>query len=139
MPTAAAPPCPLVLPQGLLPPKARLLLGDGSWREMPSESVAAGDLLTVLPGDRVPGARRGMLAGGKGNGACSRRRSSSRRSALRVFVLPPILHPLQQPGLPLAQGAPCCIPPWPLVQWTEWWWAAAAQWTSQPSPESRCL
>ena len=44
----------LPLPQGLLPPKARLLLGDGSWREVPSESVAAGDVLTVLPGDRVP-------------------------------------------------------------------------------------
>lgn len=48
----AIPPLP---PQGLLPPKARMLLGGGSWREVPSESVAAGDLLTVLPGDRVPG------------------------------------------------------------------------------------
>lgn len=36
--------CPLSLPlQGLLPPKARLLLTDGSWREVPSESVAAGE------------------------------------------------------------------------------------------------
>lgn len=48
---------PACAPQGLLPPKARMLLGDGSWREVPSESVAAGDLLTVLPGDRVPGGR----------------------------------------------------------------------------------
>lgn len=39
----------------LLPAKARLLLSDGrSWREVPSETVAAGDLITVLPGDRIP-------------------------------------------------------------------------------------
>ncbi|EFN57825.1 hypothetical protein CHLNCDRAFT_21268 [Chlorella variabilis] len=49
--------------QGLLPPKARLLLGDGSWREVPSESVAAGDVLTVLPGDRVP--VDGVVVGGR--------------------------------------------------------------------------
>ncbi|PSC75437.1 copper-transporting ATPase chloroplastic [Micractinium conductrix] len=48
---------------GLLPPKARLLLGDGSWREVPSESVATGDLLTVLPGDRVP--VDGVVVGGR--------------------------------------------------------------------------
>ncbi len=49
--------------QGLLPPKARLLLGDGSWREVPSETVAAGDVLTVLPGDRVP--VDGVVVGGR--------------------------------------------------------------------------
>jgi Cu2+-exporting ATPase len=41
--------------QGLLPPRARLLLSDGAgWREVPSEGVTAGDLVAVLPGDRVP-------------------------------------------------------------------------------------
>ncbi|KAL4434160.1 hypothetical protein ABPG75_000601 [Micractinium tetrahymenae] len=49
--------------QGLLPPKARLLLGDGSWCEVPSETVAAGDVLTVLPGDRIP--VDGVVVGGK--------------------------------------------------------------------------
>jgi Cu2+-exporting ATPase len=40
---------------GLLPPVARLLLSDGtSWREIPSENVAAGDLVTIFPGDRIP-------------------------------------------------------------------------------------
>lgn len=40
---------------GLLPPVARVFLSDGvSWREIPSENVAKGDLVTVLPGDRVP-------------------------------------------------------------------------------------
>lgn len=51
------------LPQGLLPPRARLLLGDGSWREVPSETVAAGDVLTVLPGDRIP--VDGVVVGGR--------------------------------------------------------------------------
>ncbi|KAL4430152.1 hypothetical protein ABPG77_004934 [Micractinium sp. CCAP 211/92] len=49
--------------QGLLPPKARLLLGDGSWREVPSETVGAGDVLTVLPGDRIP--VDGVVVGGR--------------------------------------------------------------------------
>ena len=40
--------------QGLLPPKARLLLGAGRWAEVPSENVSPGDLLLVVPGDRVP-------------------------------------------------------------------------------------
>ena len=40
--------------QGLLPPKARLLLGGGRWAEVPSENVSPGDLLLVVPGDRVP-------------------------------------------------------------------------------------
>lgn len=40
---------------GLLPPMARVLLSDGtSWREIPSENVSSGDLVTVLPGDRIP-------------------------------------------------------------------------------------
>ena len=40
--------------QGLLPPKARLLLADGQWRQVPSENVAPGDLLVLFPGDRIP-------------------------------------------------------------------------------------
>ena len=42
--------------QGLLPPKARLLLHAKSsvWREVPSENVAPGDQLMLLPGDCVP-------------------------------------------------------------------------------------
>lgn len=40
---------------GLLPPMARVVLSDGtSWREIPSENVSNGDLVTVLPGDRIP-------------------------------------------------------------------------------------
>ena len=40
---------------GLLPPMARVLLSDGtSWREIPSENVSSGDLVTILPGDRIP-------------------------------------------------------------------------------------
>lgn len=60
----AAPSPSLALPvQGLLPPQARLLLSDGSWREVPSETVGAGDVLTVLPGDRVP--VDGVVVGGR--------------------------------------------------------------------------
>ena len=40
--------------QGLLPPKARLLLADGQWRQVPSENIAPGDLLVLFPGDRIP-------------------------------------------------------------------------------------
>ena len=49
--------------QGLLPPRARLLLGGGGWREVPSEAVGAGELLAVLPGDRLPvdGVRGGVV------------------------------------------------------------------------------
>lgn len=43
-----------LLLQGLLPPKARLLLADGQWRQVPSENVAPGDLLVLFPGDRIP-------------------------------------------------------------------------------------
>ena len=40
---------------GLLPPMARVILSDGSsWREIPSENVSVGDLVAVLPGDRIP-------------------------------------------------------------------------------------
>lgn len=40
---------------GLLPPLARVVLSDGkSWREIPSENVSRGDLVTILPGDRIP-------------------------------------------------------------------------------------
>lgn len=40
---------------GLLPPMARVVLSDGkSWREIPSENVSQGDLVTVLPGDQIP-------------------------------------------------------------------------------------
>ena len=40
--------------QGLLPAAARLVVADGSWREVPVEAVSQGDLLRVLPGDRLP-------------------------------------------------------------------------------------
>ena len=49
---------------GLLPPKARLLLSDKvSWKEVPSETVALGDEVVVLPGDRVP--VDGVVCGGR--------------------------------------------------------------------------
>ncbi len=40
--------------QQLLPTKARLLLANSSWAEVPAEAVVPGDVLVVLPGDRVP-------------------------------------------------------------------------------------
>jgi P-type E1-E2 ATPase len=41
--------------QGLVPEKARLELGScGEWKEVPTEALAAGDLLLVLPGDKFP-------------------------------------------------------------------------------------
>ena len=40
--------------QSLLPSRARLSLSTGGWREVPSSAVVAGDLLSVLPGDRLP-------------------------------------------------------------------------------------
>ncbi|MEW5309919.1 MAG: hypothetical protein WDW38_001761 [Sanguina aurantia] len=40
--------------QELVPTRARLLLQGGGYADVPAESVAAGDLLTVLPGDRMP-------------------------------------------------------------------------------------
>ena len=49
--------------QELLPATARLSLDDGSWREVPAAAVAPGDLLTVLPGDRIP--VDGAVAGGR--------------------------------------------------------------------------
>jgi Cu+-exporting ATPase len=40
---------------GLLPPQARLLLSDGAtWKAVPSETVASGDDVVILPGDRIP-------------------------------------------------------------------------------------
>ncbi|KAK9864697.1 hypothetical protein WJX84_012091 [Apatococcus fuscideae] len=40
--------------QGLLPSRARLILAGSDWQEVPAEAVSPGDLLAVLPGDRVP-------------------------------------------------------------------------------------
>lgn len=41
--------------QGLIPDKARLELGSsGRWKIVPTEALIEGDLLTVLPGDRIP-------------------------------------------------------------------------------------
>ena len=42
------------LVQGLLPSRARLILAGKDWQEVPAEAVSPGDLLAVLPGDRVP-------------------------------------------------------------------------------------
>lgn len=50
-------------PQELLPATARLALGDGSWKEVPAATVSKGDLLAVLPGDRIP--VDGSVAGGR--------------------------------------------------------------------------
>eukprot|EP00887_Chlorella_sp_A99_P000769 scaffold5.g769.t1 len=62
--------------QGLLPQRARLQLGAESaagggggggagvrWREVPAEGLAAGDVVVVLPGDRVP--VDGVVVGGR--------------------------------------------------------------------------
>lgn len=49
---------------GLLPPQARLLLSDGAtWKAVPSETVASGDDVVILPGDRIP--VDGTVMGGK--------------------------------------------------------------------------
>lgn len=41
--------------QGMLPRTVRLLIGNGlGWKEVPSDMVAPGDLVAVLPGDRIP-------------------------------------------------------------------------------------
>ncbi len=40
--------------QGLLPSRARLILTGSNWQEVPAEAVSPGDLLAVLPGDKVP-------------------------------------------------------------------------------------
>jgi P-type E1-E2 ATPase len=40
--------------QELVPTRARLALRNGEYREVPAEAISAGDLLAVLPGDRVP-------------------------------------------------------------------------------------
>ncbi|GIL67851.1 hypothetical protein Vafri_21137 [Volvox africanus] len=64
--------------QGLVPTKARLLLTDGEkYSEVPAEAVSSGDLLLVLPGDRLP--VDGVVVGG---------RSSVDESALTGEPLP---------------------------------------------------
>lgn len=41
--------------QGLVPDKARLeVKGNGSYREVPTDALSAGDVLIVLPGDKFP-------------------------------------------------------------------------------------
>ncbi len=50
-------------PQELLPATARLALRDGSWKEVPAAAVARFDVLTVLPGDRIP--VDGAVVGGR--------------------------------------------------------------------------
>ena len=40
--------------QELVPTRARLVLQTGGYTEVPAEAVGPGDLITVLPGDRVP-------------------------------------------------------------------------------------
>ena len=64
-------------PQELLPAKARLALDDGSWKDVPAAMVSRGDLLTVLPGDRIPV-----------DGAVTRGRSSVNEAALTGEPLP---------------------------------------------------
>lgn len=40
--------------QSLIPQQARLVLQDGSTREVPSHNISPGDRIAVLPGERVP-------------------------------------------------------------------------------------
>jgi cation transport ATPase len=63
--------------QELLPATARLALGDGSWKDVPAAAVSKGDLLVVLPGDRIPV-----------DGAVTRGRSSVNEAALTGEPLP---------------------------------------------------
>jgi hypothetical protein len=67
----------MVALQDLVPSRARLQLQGGHWAEVPADAVSPGDLLTVLPGDRVP--VDGVVVGG---------RSSVDESALTGEPLP---------------------------------------------------
>ncbi len=49
--------------QELVPQRARLALSNGEWREVPAEAVTPGELLAVLPGDRLP--VDGVVVGGR--------------------------------------------------------------------------
>ncbi|KAG2497846.1 hypothetical protein HYH03_004113 [Edaphochlamys debaryana] len=49
--------------QELVPTRARLLLSDDKHKEVPAEAVGPGDVLLVLPGDRVP--VDGVVVGGR--------------------------------------------------------------------------
>eukprot|EP00955_Chlamydomonas_euryale_P025793 272509-Chlamydomonas_euryale.AAC.2 len=40
--------------QDLVPTRARLALSNGGWAEVPADTVGQGDLIAVLPGDKVP-------------------------------------------------------------------------------------
>lgn len=54
----------MVALQRLIPATARLTLGEGgAWAEVPAEAVGPGDLLAVLPGDRMP--VDGVVVGGR--------------------------------------------------------------------------
>ena len=44
----------MVALQELVPTRARLALTTGGYADVPAEAVGPGDLITVLPGDRVP-------------------------------------------------------------------------------------
>jgi Cu+-exporting ATPase len=95
--------------QGLVPTRARLLLGGdkaatapggaaaaaapGAWAEVPAEAVSPGDVLVVLPGDRVP--VDGVVVGG---------RSTVDESALSGEPLPVT----KAPGAPVTAGTLNC-------------------------------
>ena len=125
-PNPPPPPPPPV--QGLLPPMARLLLGDGSsWREVPSESVALGDLLAVLPGDRVPvdGVSWGSARGGggwqeAGGGGLAAGAASRPAGCITSGEMPP--PSAQRPPTPHRH---------PTLPRCRRWWAGAAPWTSR--------
>jgi hypothetical protein len=69
----------MVALQDLVPSRARLQLQNGQWAEVPADAISPGDLLMVLPGDRVP--VDGVVVGG---------RSSVDESALTGEPLPVI-------------------------------------------------
>ncbi|GFR41528.1 hypothetical protein Agub_g2224 [Astrephomene gubernaculifera] len=79
--------------QELLPSRARLVLGGGKLAEVPAEAVSPGELLAVLPGDRLP--VDGRVVGG---------RSAVDESALTGEPLPVT----KQEGDPVTAGTVNC-------------------------------
>ncbi|KAG1663220.1 hypothetical protein FOA52_011313 [Chlamydomonas sp. UWO 241] len=66
--------------QELVPTRARAVLSTGGWVEVPADTVGAGDLIALLPGDRVP--VDGVVVSG---------RSSVNESALTGEPLPVVV------------------------------------------------
>lgn len=96
--------------QGLVPEKARLEVGSaGEWREVPTDALVAGDVLSVLPGDRVP--VDGVVLSGS---------SSANEAALTGEPMPVPKAPGEHLAFWMVQAAPQYR--WPDQQADHWDW-----------------